>query len=377
MPADAEGQQMLSTLIDLAPMLAAQAEAIMVPLAQNRLELRTRLLDDGVIVSVPEPTGDGPESLCAIDGGRITEKLAGADLLAAVATTSSGQSTQGRAPVDDVDAVWTELMSHGPELDKVVGTAMACLEAFVGAAATHEVRLVDGSFQTGIIEPRNGLASNVTVVRNRVTELLNEYDHAANIAALLAYNPDRVVIALPKSETSTVLRNQFSTAYDIDIPVIDRVLAGYLLHPGEMFMPRPLTEWAGQYVQPHSDANRATRDAAAALNEAIKPFRDAAAAGTAVTTYYKSHQKNLATRLEYRTAEGADPVTTAFAMAGLIEREMSTFAVEPIAQWAVDRKAKTISSGVKYLRSSLADNLAPEQSSDWGRFITDDYRTTA
>jgi hypothetical protein len=374
-PADqAEGTGLLlQELMALAPALKARAEQVMTPLAGTRDELRQRLLDEGWILPVPNLPMERPDTMCAVDGARLTNKMSGADMMVAVATCADGMFVARQAPT--VSAVWADIAPHASDLDKVAGTAMACLELHVAAHVTHQIRLLDGSFFTPVIEFSKGIAVGTAEVRNHVTDLMTERDAVANLASILAFNPDRPVLALPKSETVTQYRDLFADMTGQPITVTDRVLAAQLLDSGEILRPRPIHEWARTRIQAHSDAARRTRDLAAGLSEALAPFQEAIADRTALTCYFKPARASQALRFEYQSST-PDGVDLALHYARLLSHETNTpHMMEPTAQWAVDKKAKDISNGARALRAALINQLDDTQARTWGRLIAEDYRT--
>lgn len=368
-----QGNAMQAELLSMAPGLRARAAQVMGPLAAARDELRARLLDTGWIIAVPEDPPEPPDSLCAVDGARLAIRMSGADLLIAGATSADGRHAVRACP--DESAAWADIVPHAPELDKVAGSAMAVLELRVAARVTHQVRLLDGSFFTPVIEFRKGLGTGSRPVRDAITGLLREYRTAEDLAALLDYDPARPVLALPKSETASVYRREFDRIAGGPLVVPDRVLAGHVLRGGELLRPRPMHEWAGESICAHSDASASAHAAAAALQEAVSGFQAAIRDRTALTCYYKPRGASQVLRFEYRSA-APDDVDTAVQHARLLASEtLAPHAMEPFAQWAVDRKAKDISACARALRASIVSGLDPDQARAWGRYVAEDYRT--
>ena len=367
---------LLQELMNLAPQLAATANTVLSPIATTRANLRQKLYDEGWILPIPSGTDyPKPASMCAIDGARVTERMYGADLLVAVATSAEALYAEHTEPT--LSVVWADIAPHTTELDRVVGAAMAALELTVAHDSQHEIRLLDGSYLTSILEFMKGVGASSADVRNRITSIITTYHTPEHLSGVLTYNSQRPILALPKSESNNFYGRMFEEKYGMTIPVSDRILATQILDAGEILRPRALLEWGHVDVQESSSANKATQKAADAIREAIKPFQNAVRNETALTCYYKQTNASNVLRFEYQTETPEQAIPMAYKYATLLGHETNApHMLEPMAQWAVDRKAKAISVGTKALRASMLNNLTPEQAATWGRYLAEDYRTS-
>lgn len=371
---DEGASQVLQGLMSKIPELVNRASEVLEPIADTRANLREKLLNEGWIQNVP-PTTDqqAPFSMCAIDGARVTERMYGADLLVAVATCSDALYSQKHEP--SVSEVWAEIAQHNNELDRVVGAAMATLELKVATKVTHQIRLLDGSFITPVLEFMKGVGSSTASVRESITDIIVKENVPEMLTSLLSRDPNRPVIALPKSETATHYGKKFESVFHVKQTVTDRVMASQILDPGEILIPRPLSEWEGVHIQAHTGARIATQKAATQLTNAITPFLQETRNGNAQTCYFKPDHSSGVIRLEY-VSDKPEDFEKAFEYARILSKEINApHTLEPTAQWAVDRKAKSISIGVKALRAGMLSSLTPEQKKKWGKLIAENYRT--
>lgn len=370
-----DNDSVISALIDLAPQLASSAEQVLGPISANSDTLRARLLDDGMIRAVDLDSSVAPESMCAIDGARITENLYGADMLVAVATLVNGISA--RSTLMPLSLAWADMVPHVPEVDWIAGTAMGILETKIAAQAPHEYRLLDGSFLTPTVPCTQGLTTRTAEVRNRVTDLIVSNGMPDALESVLTPDLDRPVLALPKSEVSKHYVARFNRDYGLMLNVPDRILAAQVLEPGEVLAPRPLQEWGEVRPRSYSEASRAAIDAAQALEDACAGMKVAVAEGRAVTFYVKPFgSRDTVIRCEFVSpdADLVQPLTLKYA-AVLLGETRAPHALEPFAQWAVDRQAKGISKGSQALRAKVLSGLTPEQREAWGWQIAQRYRT--
>lgn len=364
---------MIQSLVGQAATIAAEARGVLAPIADMKQQLRQRLLAEGNILTIPSTAVEPPVSMCAIDGARVTERLYSADLIAAVACTGEARSCQESGP--SVARTWAHLYPHGTDIDRIAGAAMACLELEVAHNAPHQVRLLDGSFLTPIVEARKGLGSTVATVRNEVARLLTDAEFIAHLTALLTHDPERPVVALPKSETSTVWRDDVNAALGTSFTVTDRVLASQVLEPGEMLRPRPLTEWDQQQVVVREDAARPVADVARSLNATLNDVRQRVRDGRLVTTYIRPANGVGVIRAEFHSAGPDDTKTPYWVAQVLLAETAAPHMMEPFAQWSADRQAKGVSAGVRALLGAVQHELTAEERAQWGTLFASKYRT--
>lgn len=369
-----DDQSMMTALVAQAAGVADQARGVLAPVADMKAELRDRLVSNGQIVRIDTSVqAPRPERMCAVDGGRVTENLYSADLIAAVACIGESKSAKRRG--EPVNRAWAGLYPHSRDVDRIAGAAMAGLELQVATAVQHEVVLLDGSFLTPVVEARKGLASSVASVRNEVARIMEDTDFVTNLRTILDPQTARLVLALPKSETSTVWRDDINEMFGTSFTVTDRVLAAQVLEPGEMMKPRPLSEWSGQEVLVRDDAAKGVRREAAGLLDVINSTKTLVETGRFVTTYVRPPRSVGVIRIEFHTPQ-ADDMKTAQYVASLILGEMSApHTMEPFAQWAADRQAKKVSQGAQALKLAVQNELAPQERSRWGALFHSNYRT--
>jgi len=311
--------------------------------------------------------------MCAIDGGRVTEHLYAADLLAAVACTANGR--YARTALDGPQAQWADLFTHTPDVDRIAGTAMAALELAVANTAPHQVRLLDGSFLTAAVEVRKGLSSTIPTVRDTVARLVRDYRLPETLSELLT-GQERPVWALPKSETATIWRDLLARETGTLLPVTDRVLAAQVLEPGELLAPRPMSEWDNAFINPRSDASDEVKSASQSMNAALQAASAAAAEGRLVTTYFRPRRGVGVFRVEFTRPTASDQETAINAAALLDAETYAPHMMEPFAQWAVDKRAKEVSAGVRALRAAVQKQFTPDEQARWGALFASGYRTT-
>lgn len=377
-----DNPDVLGALVALAPSLAERLAADFAPLVDARATLRARLLDDGLIVGFPSEPSTFPQSMCAIDGGRVREQMYAADLLVAVA--SRADASIARVPLGPRGEQWAEILRHESGTGALVESAMHCLEAKVAADSEHEVRVLDGAYVTPFIALDKGLGSRSAHIRDRVAGMVSgsPWSAAANLRSLLfPEDPARVVLAIPKSDSASYYARDFTDRYGLPLHVSDRFLAAQVLEPGEMLASRPLHEMRERSVQVPADVSRKVRNAAEMLRALQEEASTAVEAGLARTAYFKPHA-SVTTGTVIRFEYVASPSTQAERSqlpaqhAALLSAETPVpHMMEPFCLWAVDRQAKGVSAGATALRATLLQCLPEREAAAYGALLAQDYRT--
>lgn len=371
-----DSNELTTSLVSLAPDLIDRMDISFAPLIQVKEVLRARLLADGRILSLAEKPKNQVESMCAIDGARIREQMYVADLLVAVATTVDAKSA--KTQLGSVSSTWADILRHVDGTDRLAEAAMGCQEILLASQVPHQIRILDGSFQTPIMAMREGLFVKNPTIRDRIADLLlGEWQ--APLRLIQVVMPDNgVTLAIPKSDSASKYAEAYASAYDLVLTVSDRFLASQVLVPGEMLAPRKISELIQANVNEVDGSVKVTK-AAEILRKSVDQIASAAKDGLAYTTYFKPYgpsRSGNVIRFEYMVNPELhkDPsdVSIALEYASILNAECaSPHLLEPFAQWAVDKKAKQISSGTKALRQTLIRSLPPEQAA----LLAQNYRT--
>ena len=341
--------------------------------------LRRELLASGEIIPVPRTPTFMPDSIVAIDGARIREQLYAADFLVAGAVTAESLKSRVHHPADA--SLWSDVVRHGDGTDRLAETAMGAQEILLASRAPHALRILDGGFITPMIALREGLFARNAQVRDRVADLLlGEWDAAATLRRLIDGAPGSL-IALAKSDSSTVYVRQFADRFNLTLHVSDRFLATQLLEPGEMLAPRVLSEAANQTVSEPEGSAKVKR-AAAGLRETYEHIARLASDGKMRTAYFKPYlgpiPVDTVIRFEYLVAD-ADAVTDMSVpvnYAAVITTDMNApHLLEPQCQYMVDVLAKDISRSAGMIKNQMIKQLPDERRSSYQALLMQKYRS--
>lgn len=340
-------------------------------LADGR-RLRERLIETGIIQQIA-PIPATVHTMCAVDGGRITKQLYSGDLLVAYATSAEAESAEQEGA--GVSRQWSGALPHSKDADKVGGIAMMCLEQAVLHTVEHDVRLIDGSFYSPVIELNRTLSIIAPEARRLAEQVITDYALVEHLAGVFTAGDKPQFIALPKSDSSREYGNSISREHEVEISVTDKILAAHLLEPGEMLTPRPLEVWRSPNlfaeVTGWAFGSQLARQAA----EALAPARTAALNGHLVSCYLKPHDSPTVVKAEYFRSD-ENPADTDIWVANLILRECAyTHAQEPAAQYKADVQAKGVATIERQLRELVIAELTSTGDAELAALFSTQYRT--
>jgi hypothetical protein len=334
--------------------------------------LRARLIDDGVIREVPSDMAP-PSSMCAVDGGRITKQLYSGDLLVAYATAAEAESSPQAG--ESFSQQWSAALPHSKDTDKVCGIAMMSLEQSVIQGATHQTRLIDGSFYSPVIEINRTLSIVSPEARRMASDIISNYSLIENLALTWSGEHPYRYIALPKSDSNRDYANFLSRKYDIDIAVNDKVLAAYLLRPGEMLTPRNIEAWNNPAPLMDAGSWRVGGEVACQVATALRPAQQAAREERLMVMYLKGLNPLTAVKIEYFRPE-SDVEAMDEWVAGCVLNECAlSHAQEPAAQYKADVQAKGVATIERQLRELVGAALSANGQEELAALFGHEYRT--
>lgn len=356
--------------------LVATVRETLSPIVSSRSPLRAKLVDEGRIQSFQQrdPVSDPvTSSLAAVDGGRVGEQRYILDILVATADAANGKvSPEHPLPTPQT---WSSILPRNKNTVSVVQTAMAALEVQVMVEASHETRILDGSFVTPLIGLREGLFAQDTRCRREVARVINHpADPITALNTIYTPNADRMIIAITKADTSTLFQKSF---VDEGFPVHgvpDRTLATQLLKPGEFFAPIR-ADYSSVDVDRRKAPDKVTKDTLDRLSASARTLRNASDEGQTQTLFFKPHgNPHFVLRLEYLHPEPS--LGVARRVVETIDQDTGgAFILEPYSQWKVDREAKRASKLPDHLMEQVIMRLEPSEREAFGPLLRSKHRT--
>lgn len=354
------------------------------PIANGMKKLRE--LDKIRKVSVTEPS----HSLIAVDGGNIPEKLAGADVLLAVAVGCEGLAVDagaGWAEGKNQYYQWQTVLPHGEANARLIQGVMFLMELSVLANDDHEIRIMDGTHFTPILKINSMLSAKEEGAGTEYSTALRDFlrETYAKIIPdipqiITAAMNDEHIIALAKYSSSTDVIDAFLN--DCDIKLDDKTFFSLGLQEDEYFVPHSVGQSAKEreriWNELHIICNLEIPEKEAlnvALKEAIQPITTKGdTASSLYYTYYRPYADGPAYRIELKEAVATDQAKLERYLLSLKKQIIFPEIREPYPQYLVDLMAKSISTGMFAIMDAI--RLSPNLKIDQGKFgLLFSYRT--
>jgi hypothetical protein len=373
---------MLESVLRDADRMAADTAILLEPLFRQRDQLRTLLLDEKQIVTVPEPREH--LTLGAVDGGYVVDQLYAADRLVVCALVAEGMRTIRTR--ENHHCTWTQVLSHQIDLDRLASAVMTCLELSLLRAIGYQIRIFDGSHLTPVIALNSALSSANPRVRAFTARIVEETG-AVDALQLLCHDTDGArIVGLPKADTSTEFCVTYRRDHGFDLPpVTDRVLATEVFERGEMLKPRKPQNWHRLHIfsrrprdddaeqEPDPEVSKHVDKVARDLDAAIEPLRHCDEAGHGIgITYLKPHRSDTCVKVEYKASAGIDH---GIWLASVLSAEVpGPHMQEPYGQFVADQWAKNVSTAAEALAAATHHKMSDQR---WQPYLALGYRTRA
>lgn len=355
-------EDLLRDLLTSADEVADSVLAILRPALDGREEMRGALNSLGLVRT---PAETEPVSVCGVDGGYAVERTAALDLALSVAVGVEGLSATTTTWDSNQYRWWTRADKHQPDTERLARGVMVAQELAILRDAPHDLRVLDGSHLTLVIQLNTALSSFTDSLRAAAADEWQKLDTAE--ALRIAANSS-AIIAMPKYDSSRELTDQIQEELGREIPGDDKHLMSLLLEPGQQTVPMqvPTDPWAKLHLSPVG-ANVA--GLAQKFDEAITPLRDRAID----YWYFKPDEFTPAFRIE--TKHGIPLSTVDTVCASITSQITGPFVREPYPQYLADMMAKSVGLGLSALHSAAQLRVSSLGNPDVARMLAHSYRT--
>lgn len=366
MPENYEGyarlpEDLLNDLLAEARKMVDRVKEMLSPAIEHREELRRTLDDAGLIQRFREVEAG---TICGVDGGFAVERTAAVDMLLSVAVGVEGLAEGTTAWESTQYQWWARADPHDLDNERLCRGVMIAQELAILADAPHEVRILDGSHLTLVIQLNSALTSYSADVRAEARRVWNRLH---TIPALHETCRSHTIVAMPKYDSSRVITEMVQTLRGEQIPGNDKHLLTLLLDPGEYVTPQrvPQEPWSAL----HFNALAGDEDLGAGLTEAIAPLKER----DLLFTYFKPDELSPAFRMELKSQLPdyyIDVVCST--VAGQIT---GPFVREPYPQYLADVMAKSVGLGLSALQAAVQLALSSLGRPELSEFLIHSYRT--
>jgi hypothetical protein len=340
---------------------------------------------------------ESSDSLIAVDGSVILEKMSGADLLLAVAVGVEGlteDKTKKWGEDKNQYYQWQTVLSHNEANARLAQGVMFLMELSVLASAEHEIRIMDGTHFTPILKINSMLSAKeedgvseqeyANALRDFLKETYKKIIPDIPDIITAAFNND-TIIALAKYSSSRDVIDAFLKPYQIKID--DKTFLSLGLDEDEYLKPISVGQSSEEKDKIWDDLHIFTNlnikekeELNVALRKAINPIRTKdifnlkAKESELYFTYYKPYQEGPAYRIELKKTLAEDVKRLEKFLLSIKKQIVFPQIREPFPQYLVDLMAKGISTGMTAMKESI--RLSPDLKIDKGKFnLLFNYRT--
>ena len=311
------------------------------------------------------PTRTVSVTVCGVDGGYAVERTAALDLVLSIAVGVEGLSETTTQWGSNQYRWWSRADKHQPDTERLARGVMVAQELAILRDAPHELRILDGSHLTLVIQLNTALSSFTDTLRGAARD---EWERLCTVEALRVASSSPTIIAMPKYDSSRELTELIEKASGREIPGDDKHLMNQLLDPGEATVPRqvPLDPWGKLHFTPGGEE---VSPIANDFTEAAAPLRDR----TINFSYFKPDEFTPAFRLETKRVLPLSMLDTVYTT--ITNQITGPFVREPYPQYLADVMAKSVGLGLSALHSAVQFSASRLGNPTIARMLTHSYRT--
>jgi NurA domain len=355
-------EDLLNDLLAEAEPMVSRVEGMLSPAIENRAELRRSLSDAGLIRRYEEVDA---RTICGVDGGFAVERTAAVDMLLSVAVGVEGLSGGTTAWDSTQYQWWSRADPHDLDNERLCRGVMIAQELAILADAPHQVRILDGSHLTLVIQLNSALSSYSDRVRGEARRV---WERLGTVEALTQTCRRQDIVAMPKYDSSREITKELEAIRGESIPGDDKHLLTLLLAAGEYVVPRQVSE-DGPWQALHFNARPGDEDLEASLTEAIEPLKNR----ELLFTYFKPDELSPAFRIELKRNVDTNYLDVLCStIAGQIT---GPFVREPYPQYLADVMAKSVGLGLSALQAAVQLSLSRLGRPQLSEFLIHSYRT--
>ena len=355
-------EDLLQDLLSGAGDMVTQVAALLGPALEQKADLRQALQDLGLIQTY---NGLEPLTVAGVDGGFAVERTAAVDIVLSVAVGVEGLSSTTTTWDGTQYEWWARAGNHDPDIERLARGTMVAQELAIIAEAPHELRILDGSHLTLVIQLNSALTAFSRDVRGEARRI---WDRLKTVEALATTATELKVIAMPKYDSSRAICERLAAHLGQELPGDDKYLLGILLEAGELTTPQQVAvdPWASLHFDAREKEDHDLRDA---LEKSIEPFREREIS----FTYFKPDEFSPAFRIELKRQTDQTEID---AVCSTIASQITgPFVREPYPQYLADVMAKSVGLGLGALKTAVQLGLSGLGKPEIAELLVHSYRT--
>ena len=359
-------EDLLHDLFKDADQVVQEVSDLLAPIMDSRDQIRDTLGNMGLIRGFDQVT---PATIAGVDGGFAVERTAAVDLYLAVAVGVEGLSPTLETIWDSNQyKFWKWVARHESDAERLARGIMVAQEISVLQSAPHDLRILDGSHLTLVIQLNAALSSRDRSIRHKAHEIWVDLDTVSGLAAVCAA-PE--VVAMPKYDSSRVITERLESQLGLALSGDDKYLMSLVLQPGELIVPQqvPAASWASLHFTPGQGSGLVEEQLANDFTSSIAPLKER----RINFTYFKPDDFSPAFRLEMK--QGASNNDINLLCSTISDQITGPFVREPYPQYLADVMAKSVGLGLTALQSAVHLGLSGMGRPEIAEMLIRSYRT--
>jgi hypothetical protein len=355
-------EDLLRDLLGGIEQAADRAEEILAPAIDGQERIRAKLEELNLIRTY---TSVDTKTVAGVDGGYAVDRTASVDLVLAVAVGVEGLTGEETAWDGTQYLWWSRVGKHDLEAERLARGVMVAQELEILRDAPHDIRILDGSHLTLVIQLNSALTVFSEDVLNDAVAFWEERQTADALGKAVS---SRLVLGMPKYDSSRDVTESVEAALREEIPGDDKYVLGLVLKAGELISPRqvPKNPWSSLHFDSrHSQGQGAAKQ----FEEAIAPLKNR----EIDYTYFKPTENSPAFRLELK--QDLAPAELDAICSSLSAQITGPFIREPYPQYLADVMAKSVGLGLAAFKSGVQFSLSGRNRPEIAETLLHSYRT--
>lgn len=323
-------------------------------------------------------TTDYSNSLIAVDGGVVLEKMTGSDILLAVAVGVEGLGEDKDAGWEDGKNQyyqWQTVLAHDEANPRLCQGVMFLMELSVLANAKHEIRIMDGTHFTPLLKINSLLSAKEDSAGPQYTEALKDFLRET-YEKIIPDIPDIIqsamlderIIAIAKYSSSRDVIDAYLSTEGINID--DKTFFSLALDEDEYLTPLSVGQskeeqqkiWNDLHIRCNLEIPE-REELNSRFEEIVKTLRTKDTQPSDKTselyfTYYKPYQDGPAYRIEIKKSLAKDTAGLKRCLQSIKRQIVFPEIREPFPQYLVDLMAKNVAAGLFAIQEAI--RLSPD-----------------
>lgn len=317
---------------------------------------------------------DYTDSLVAVDGGLVVEKMTGMDLLLALAVGVEGLSEDpstewGKAKRQYIS--WQSALPHHEANARLIQGIMFLMELSVLAGSEHEIRIMDGSHLTPVMKLNSMLSAKDEGAGEDYIKALKEFLKTKYNKVIpdipdivkTVFKDDRVIASTKYSSSRDIIEFYL---HGLGLQIDDKTFFTKALKEKEYLVPQPVGLSDREHElwgQLHINYNLIIQDVdnthfERLMAEAISPLKTRSEQGDRKEpdlyyTYFKPYEEGPAYRFEIKKSLALDGARLEKVLNSIRRQIIFPEIIEPYPQYLVDLVAKSVAGGMYAIKEAI------------------------